>query len=138
MADSPLGVKRDMTFSINLSKSRRGLGHKPIIRVKDILRNNSTPKVITNETRLLISSRCQGIRVKIFDKLNNLINEFPTITSAALYLGVDRKTISMINKTGKSYDDFTYEFEVKDTSICVYDNNCKLLKTLNSIKKTSI
>lgn len=138
MADSPLGVKRDITFSRNLSKSRRGLSYKSFIRVDDTLRINSTPKVVTSETRLLISSRCQGIRVKIFDKSNNLINEFPTITSAALYQGVHRKTISNIFKTGKSYDDLIYKFKVKDTRICIYDSNYKLLKTLDNIKQTSI
>lgn len=101
-AGSSLGIKRDTTFSINLSKSRRGKSIRSIKRV------NIVPKVVTSETRLLISSRCQGVSVKIFDKSNNLVNEFPTITSAASHFGVTSKTISMIFKTGKSYDVNSY------------------------------
>ena len=87
---------------------------------------------------MLISSRCQGVSVKVFDKNNNLITEFPTITSAASHFGVDGKTIGMIFKTGKSYDDYTYKFEVRDTRIWIYNSsNKELIKTLDSIKKTS-
>ena len=35
-----------------------------------------------------MSLRCKGVSVKIFDKSNNLINEFPTITSVAKYFGL--------------------------------------------------
>ena len=87
---------------------------------------------------MLISSRCQGVSVKVFDKNNNLITEFPTITSAASHFGVYGKTIGMIFKTGKSYDDYTYKFEVRDTRIWIYNSsNKELIKTLDSIKKTS-
>lgn len=134
IADSPLGVKRDKMFSINLSKSRRGKSKKLDTKINKI---NNITKIVTNETRLLISSRCQGVNVKIFDKSNNLINEFPTITSAAKYFGVDNKTISTIYKTGKSYDDYTYKFEVKDTKVWVYDSNKELIILLDNIKKTS-
>jgi len=78
---------------------------------------NNTPKIITSETRLKLSERVKGINVKIFDKSNNLINEFPTITSAAKHFGVHKKTISNIFKSGISYDNFIYEFEVKDIRI---------------------
>ena len=131
IADSPLGIKRDAAFSINLSKSRRGKSIRSIKRV------NIVPKVVTSETKLLISSRCQGVSVKIFDKSNNLVNEFPTITSAASHFGVNHKTISMIFKTGKSYDDYTYKFEVRDTKVWVYNINIKLIIILNNIRKTS-
>lgn len=95
-------------------------------------------KVITTETRLKISSRSHGVKVKVFDKSNNLTYEFPTITSAAKHLDVDAKKISMILKTGKSYDNFIYKFEVKDLRIWIYDNNYNLINTMNNIKKTSI
>jgi uncharacterized FlaG/YvyC family protein len=135
IADSPLVVKRDIMFSINLSKSRRGKSNKLNTEVNKI---DNLTKIVTKETRLLISSRCQGVRVKVFDKSNNLINEFPTITSAALHFGVNGKTIGMIFKTGKSYDNYVYKFEVKDTKIWVYDSNNKLFKMLENIKQTSI
>jgi hypothetical protein len=107
IADSPLGIKRDTIFSVKLSKSRRGKSIRSAVRI------NTIPKIVTNETRLKISSRCQGVSVKVFDKSNNFIKEFPTITSAALHFGVNTKTISMIFKTGKTYDDYIYKFEVK-------------------------
>lgn len=130
-ADSPLGVKRDTMFSVNLSKSRRGKSLRSVIRV------NITPKVVTNETRLKISSICKGVSVKVFYKSNNLVKQFPTMSSAALHFGVATKTISMIYKTGISYDNYIYKFKVKDTRVWVYDSENKFIKTLDSIKKTS-
>jgi hypothetical protein len=65
-----------------------------------------------------------------------LVNEFPTLTSAANYLGVTPKTISTIFKTGKSYDDFIYEFSIKDNRIWIYDLNHKLINILNNAKET--
>lgn len=121
-----------MLFSINLSQSRRGKSLKVSSRV------NNITKVVTEETKLLISSRCQGISVKVFDKSNKLINQFPTIYSTALHMGVNPKTISNIYKTGKSHDEFIYKFEVKDTRVWVYDSNNKVFKILDSIKNTSI
>lgn len=122
-----------MSFSINLSKARRG---NKINKQK--LKINVTPRVITNETKLLISSRARGISVKVFDKQNNLINAFPTIRSAALHFGVSHKTISNIFKTGKSYDDYVYKFEVNDTRIWIYDKNRELINVLGNLNKTSV
>jgi len=133
-AGSPLGVKRDIMFSINLSRSRRGKSKKLDTRVNII---NKKPKIVTDESRLKISLRCKGVSVKVFDKSNNLINEFPTLTSAAKYFGVHTKTISMIYKTGKSYDNYIYKFNIKENKVWVYDSNHKLIKTLDSLKKTS-
>lgn len=133
-ADSPLGVKRNIMFSINLSKSRRGKSISLSIKTNNM---NNIPKIVTDETKLKISSRCKGISVKIFDKSNNLVKEFPTITSAAKYLGVTTKTVSMIYKTGKSYDSFVYKFDIKDNRVWVYDYNYKLVNILDGIKKAS-
>ena len=109
-ADSPLGVKRDMAFSKNLSRSKRGLSYKSAIKVNALPRVVTMSKIVTSETKLLISLRCQGVNVKVFYKSNNLIKEFSTIANAASHFGVYTKTISMIYKTGKSYDDLTYKF----------------------------
>ena len=133
-AGSPLGVKRDTMFSINLSRSRRGKSKKLNTRVNII---NKKPKIVTDESRIKISLRCKGVSVKVFDKSNNLIHEFPTLTSAAKYFGVDTKTISMIYKTGKSYDNYTYKFNIKENKVWVCDSNHKLIKRLDSLKKTS-
>jgi hypothetical protein len=113
IADSPLGVERSTMFSLNLSRSRRGKKKKLGLRVN----NNNIPKFVTSEARIKISLRCKGVMVKIFDKSNNLVNAFPTLTSAAKYLGINTKTISMIFKTGKSYDNFVYIFSIKDNKV---------------------
>jgi NUMOD1 domain len=94
-------------FSINLSKARRGKNYNKTAKL--IKANN---KIITNETILKQSARYAGVKVKIYDKSNNLINEFPTITSTAKSLGVSNRTINNILNTGISYDDYTYKFEV--------------------------
>jgi len=105
IAYSPLGVKRNNIFSLNLSIARRGLKNKPFTLNKFI------PKVITSEAKLKLSARSLGVKVKIFDKSNNLVNEFPTMTSAAKFLGVSRRIVNNILNTGISYDDYTYKFE---------------------------
>ena len=130
-AGSPLGLKRSLLFSLNLSKSRRGKS------INSYVQDSNLVKVITNETKLKISMRCKGISVKIYDKSRNLINEFSTLSNAAKYLGVSHKTISMIFKTGKSYDEYIYEFNVKDTRIWICNSNCTFINVLNNAKETS-
>lgn len=103
-ADSPLGVKRDEQFSINLSKARRG---KSIIQPKVQIRP------VRPDMPLKLSYRCKGVNVKVYDNNKNLIKEFPTITSAAKYLGVSHWIMWKILNTGVSYDNYTYEFDIK-------------------------
>jgi group I intron endonuclease len=110
---SKKGVKRGILYSKILSKATRGIEHSTTLNIKI----NSTPKLVTTTTILKMSQRNAGIRVKVYDKNNILINEFPTIMSAAKYFGVSSSTIGNIFKTGISYDDYIYKFEVKDTRI---------------------
>jgi hypothetical protein len=105
VAGSPLGVKRDFSFSLNLSRARRGKSIRSVIRI------NATSNQITHETRLKISSKSGGVKVKIFDKSNNLVNEFSSIKSTAKFLNVSRTTIRNIIKTGVSYDNYIYKIE---------------------------
>jgi hypothetical protein len=117
-----------------LSEARRGKKHK-INNFKATL----TPKLITSETRLKLSSRCGGIKVKLFDNSNNLINHFPTMTSAAKALGVSDRTIRRILNTGISYDNYTYKFEVefKEPIIVVNkeDNTIKKYYSMRTLAK---
>lgn len=142
-AGSSLGVKRNSMFSINLSRSRRGKKNKPSITAyykvidKSSVIINNIPNSIKDETKLRKSLRSRGISVKIYDKSNNLINEFPTIRSVAKYLGVTSTTISNIFKTGKSYDNFVYKFYIKNKKIWVCDYDNKLIKLFDDIKKVS-
>ena len=82
-----------------------------------------------------------NIKVKIFDKSNNLLNEFPTIYSAARYIGIAESTIRRIRKRGVSYDNYIYKFETKynnhKPNILVYDYNKKLINTFDSFGKVS-
>lgn len=126
------GVKRGIEFSINLSKVRRGIKYKSHIKYSKNINKN-----MKYETKLKLSSRVQGVNVRIFDRSNNFIKEFTSMTSAAKYIGVDRKTISKIFETGVSYDDFIYKFEIKDSRVWVYDSNQKLIKIFSNVKKAS-
>ena len=104
-AGSPLGIVRNKMFSVNVSKAKRG---KKI--VKYIRNINTRHKVITSETRSKLSSRAEGVIVKIYDNSNNLLYKFPSMASAAKHFGVSYKTISRILKTGISYVNYVYTF----------------------------
>ena len=39
----------------------------------------------------------------------------------------------MIYKTGKSYDNYIYKFNIEENKVWVYDSNHKLIKTLDSM-----
>ena len=132
IAGSPSGVKHSFTFSVNLSKARVGKKIK-IERFK-----NLSPKIITSDTRLKLSSRSGGIKVKIYDKSNNLVNEFPTMTSAAKYSGVSVRTIRRILNSGISYDNYTYKFETPIGYPIVVENiETNIIKEYSSIRAVS-
>ena len=134
IANSPLGIKRNKNFSINLSLAKRGKKHnKPRITV------NIAPKICTTtETRLKMSERARGVSVKVLDKFNNIIKEFPNMKAAADYFNVGVGTISRIFRTGVSYDDYNYKFETKDTRIWVYGVNNNFINVLGNLKKASL
>jgi hypothetical protein len=124
IAGSPLGIKHNVLFSKNLSQARRGKSNN-INKLNTIV-----PKHITSETRLKLSYRSKGIKVKLFDSLNNLVKEFATMTSAANYLGVSIRTIRRILNTGISYDDYIYKFETLTPHLIIVVN-----KKTNTIKE---
>ncbi len=95
-------------------------------------------RLTTPETKSKISLRNKGVSVKIWDKLNNFVQEFPTLTRAAKFLGVSTKTISRIYQTGESFDDLIYEFNIKDNRIWVYDINQQLVNIFDNAKKTTL
>jgi hypothetical protein len=106
IANSPLGVKRNIMFSTNLSRARRGMSTKP----REI--NKIRPKFVTSyETKLRLSGMYAGVKVKMFDKYKNLVKEFTSISKTAKFLGVSDRTVSKIMNTGISYDNYTYTFE---------------------------
>jgi len=121
IAGSRLGHKLSEKTKKILSISNRGKKHT-IKKIKFSLKSKVN---IQPETRLKISLRCPGVRVKIYNKSNNLLFEFPTLNSAAKYFGI------------ASYDNYIYKFEVKDTRIWVYDSKKKLINIFYSITQVS-
>jgi NUMOD1 domain len=69
------------------------------------------------ETKLKLSIVSIGVNVKVFDKKDNLIKEFPSINSAAKYFDVSSNTISKAIKKGTSYQNFTFKSEIKDNRV---------------------
>jgi len=70
---------------------------------------NNEPKNFTIETRLKMSLRTHGVKIKIFDKYNNLVNTFPTIISVAKHFNVSSRTIGRYLDNDKSYKGFTFK-----------------------------
>jgi len=70
---------------------------------------NNEPKNFTIETRLKMSLRTQGVKIKIFDKSNNLVNKFPTMISVAKHFNVSSRTIGRYLDKDKSYNGFTFK-----------------------------
>lgn len=132
LSDSIKGRKKGIEFSLNLSKMRRG------IKYKSYVKSSKNIRVVKVNTKEKLSSRVQGISVKIFDRSNKLIDEFVSMTEAAKYLGVHRRTISRVFETGISYDDYIYKFEIKDNRIWVYNSNYKLINIFKNMKETGL
>jgi hypothetical protein len=132
IAGTPLGLKHGFAFRKNLSEAKRGK--------KNIMKklNFTKPKFITSQTILKLSSRSQGIKVKLFDNLNNFIREFPTMTSAAKYTGISGKTIRRILNTGISYDDYIYKFEtIAVYTLIVVNKESNIIREYSSIRAVS-
>ena len=70
---------------------------------------NNEPKIFTIETRLKMSLRTHGVKVKILDKYNNLVNKFPTMTSVAKHFNVSCRTIGRYLDKDRPYNGFTFK-----------------------------
>lgn len=55
------------------------------------------------ETKLKLSLRTIGIKVKVYDSSNKFIIGFPTINSTAKYFNVCSNTIKRVKKKGVYY-----------------------------------
>ena len=91
----------------------------------------------TDETKLKMSLRCKGIKIKIFDNSGNLVKEFPTLKAAAIYFNMHAKTMSRVVEKNLPYYGFTFKFEINNTRIWVHNNNNKLIKIFDTIVATS-
>jgi hypothetical protein len=65
--------------------------------------------MFTIETRLKMSLRTHGVKIKVFDKFNNLVNKFPTIISVANYFNVSSRTIGRYLDNDKTYNGFKFK-----------------------------
>jgi len=126
VANSRLGSKQSEATKIKISCGNKGkhnhfLGkmhtyetRKKIgLILKSIIRVNVTPRIVTMDTILKLSLRSRGVSVKVFDKSNNLVKEFPTITSTAIYFGISNKTVSKYINSSRSYDGYTFKSKFK-------------------------
>jgi group I intron endonuclease len=150
VAGNKLGFKDSEATKAQMSISHRGINHpffgkslsyewrKNVGKgLKSAIRLNITPKVVSCATRLKMSRKTIGVNVKVFDRTYNLVHEFPTITSAAKHFDISNRTIGRILDKDVPYNNFYYKSNVKDNRVWVYSSKHKLLKILDSIKKTS-
>lgn len=70
--------------------------------------------VVSNITKnnLSLSSK-NGIKVKVFDDNNNIVNIFPTIASAAKYYDLSSCTLSKYIKLGYSIDNLRFKVKLR-------------------------
>lgn len=94
-------------------------------------KRNIKPK--TPETLLNLTLSTIGVSVKVLDKKGNLVETFPTITSAAKHFGVSNCTISCIPDKGE-FHNFIFEYKLNDTRVWVYDINEELIKVFNTTR----
>ena len=107
------GANNHFFGKIHTYETRKMIG----LSLRAAIKTNNKPKVIKLETRKKLSLRSQGVIVKVFDKSNNLVKDFPTITSAALYFGVNRRTISRYLDKDKFYSNYIFKSIIKDNTI---------------------
>lgn len=122
IAGSRLGFKHSNETKIKMSRNRIGsdkyfFGKRHTdksrelisLSLKGIIRSNGSPKTVKLETRIKLSLRTQGVDVKVFDKLNNLVAQFPTITSAAKYFNISNRTLGRYLNKNVFYKDYRFE-----------------------------
>jgi group I intron endonuclease len=78
--------------------------------------------IISDATKKSLSLRARhGVKVKVFDENNNIINIFPTIASAAKHYNVDHDTLSKCIKFKNTINGLHFEAELKDVRVWVFD-----------------
>lgn len=152
IAGSSTGFKHSFKTRVLMSLNNTGENHplygkKPSwetrIKIGKANRFNSAidiiPNLNANDAKLnsIRLSNCRKIKIKAF-KSNNLIKEFSSIKSVALYLNVSTATVRNILKNKILHVGFTYKFEAVYNTVYTYDHNYTLLSVSDSIKKASI
>jgi group I intron endonuclease len=110
IAGSMLGYKHSESVRKIMSVKRRGISQ-----------NKSKVKLsynISDKTKNNLSLRARnGVRVKVYDTNNNLINTYPTIASAAKYYDVDHNTMSKCIINGNLINNYRFVSELKDVRV---------------------
>lgn len=130
IAGSKLGFKHSEVTRVQMSINNTGINHpfygkhhtqetreKIGKSLKSVIRINSSSRFVSSETRLKLSLRTKGVKVKVFNLSNKLVNEFPTITSAAKYFGVSNRTINRILDKNIPYKDFIFKSDLEEDKI---------------------
>jgi group I intron endonuclease len=126
-AGSTLGKLHSANTKEKISNSMKGkvnpfLGkHHTLETRKNISKNFlSRVHIIPNvhiETKLKLSLRSIGIKIKVYDSSNTFIIEFPTINSTAKYFNIDSTIIKRVIKSGTSYKNHYFKSEIIDNRI---------------------
>jgi group I intron endonuclease len=111
--DKMRGINNHFFGKTHTSETRKMIG----LSLRSIIRTNNKPKVLKLETKLKLSLRSHGVSVKVFDKSNNLIQQFPTMTSAAKYYGIHRRTIGSYLDKDRFYNEYAFKSNFKDNRI---------------------
>ena len=127
------GINNHFFGKAHTSETRKMIG----LSLRAVAKTTNRPRVVNLETRTKLSLRSHGIKIKVFDKSNNMIKQFRTITSVALYFGIDRRTISRYLDKEKVYNNYTFKSIIENNTIWMYNSNHKLIKVFNSIKDAS-
>jgi len=130
--NSTKGKKHYFFGKHHTCETRKKIGEAHKLTVRSYIR----PKMRI-ETKLRLSLVTIGLNVKVFDKENNLIKEFPSINSAAKYFGVNSTTIKTAIKKGRPYRNLIFKSQIKDKRIWVYDLNHRLVNILINVSKAS-
>lgn len=154
IAGNSNGFRHSLVARRQMSMNNTGVNHplygkepslETRIKIGESHRYNLKIKLIPNlaksKLRLKSSSEIstrRGIKVKVFDIENNLINEFLTIRSAALHFCISTRTMRRILNNDILHEGFIYKFETVDNRVWIYDYNNKLIKILDNLKKASI
>jgi len=78
-----------------------------------------------------------GMKVKVFDEYNNIINLFPTITSAAKYYDINHCTLSKYIKLGYCMNNLRFEAELKDVRVWIFDKQHNYVGVFTTANKAA-
>jgi group I intron endonuclease len=109
-AGSRLGVKLSEETKNKMRLSATGRKHT--FETKEKMRISSMGHTLSEEVRKKVSIATTlrvGVGIKVFDRSDNLVKEFSTISSAAKHFKISASTLSRYKDTNKSYNGYTFK-----------------------------